>query len=57
MAGQFPRGVIQADGSPVNLVEDVGVYQEQPTFFGRLVFNPGRKHRIIVEGTPFRLEP
>lgn len=49
-------GTIQASGSPINLVTDLGVYQQQPTFYGRLVFKPGRKHRIVVEGTPFRLE-
>lgn len=49
-------GSIQASGSPINLVRDLGVYQQQPTFFGKLVFKPGRKHRIVVEGTPFRLQ-
>lgn len=49
-------GTIQASGSPINLVTDLGVSQQQPTFYGRLVFKPGRKHRIIVEGTPFELQ-
>jgi hypothetical protein len=49
-------GAIQATGSPINLVADLGVYQQQPTFYGKLVFKPGRKHRIVVEGTPFRLQ-
>lgn len=49
-------GTIQAGGSPIDLVTDLGVYQQQPTFYGRLVFKPGRKHRIVVEGTPFRLQ-
>lgn len=48
-------GTIQASGSPINLVTDLGVYQQQPTFYGRLVIKPGRKHRILVEGTPFTL--
>jgi len=48
-------GTIQASGSPINLVTDLGVYQQQPTFYGKLVVKPGRKHRILVEGTPFRL--
>lgn len=30
-------GAIQASGSPINLVTDLGVYQQQPTFFGRRV--------------------
>lgn len=46
-------GAIQANGAPVDFVSDLGVQQEQPTFYGQLVFKPGRKHRIIVEGTPF----
>jgi hypothetical protein len=49
-------GTIQASGSPINLVSDLGVYEQQPTFFGRLVIKPARKHRILVEGTPFRLQ-
>ncbi len=49
-------GTIQASGSPINLVTDLGVYQRQRTFYGRLVFKPGRKHRIIIEGTPFQLQ-
>jgi hypothetical protein len=49
-------GTIQASGSPINLATDLGVYQQQPTFYGRLIFKPGRKHRIIVEGTPFFLQ-
>lgn len=46
-------GAIQANGSPIDLVSDLGVEQQQPTFYGQLVFKPGRKHRIIFEGTPF----
>jgi hypothetical protein len=49
-------GTIQASGTPIDLVTDLGVHQEQPTFFGSLVFKPGRKHRIVIEGTPFRLD-
>jgi hypothetical protein len=48
-------GTIQANGTPVNLVSDLGAEQQQPTFFGRLVVKPGRKHRIVIEGTPFRI--
>jgi hypothetical protein len=48
-------GTIQANGTPVDLVNDLGAEQQQPTFFGRLVVKPGRKHRIVIEGTPFRL--
>lgn len=48
-------GTIQSNGTPVNLVTDLGAEQQQPTFYGQLVFKPGRKHRIVVEGTPFRI--
>lgn len=48
-------GTIQANGTPVDLVSDLGAQQRQPTFFGRLVVKPGRKHRIVIEGTPFRI--
>lgn len=48
-------GIIQAGGTPVDLVKDLGAGQEQSTFFGRMVFKPGRKHRIVVEGMPFAL--
>ena len=49
-------GRIQANGSPIDLVNDLGVKQQQQTFYGQFVFKPGRKHRIVLEGTPFRLE-
>jgi hypothetical protein len=58
-------GTIQAGGalasviSPItaiDLVSDLGVKQRQPTFYGRLIIKPGRKHRIVIEGTPVRLE-
>lgn len=50
-----PSGQIQANGSPVDLVKDLAAQQNQATFFGKLVLKPGRRHRILVEGTPFRL--
>jgi hypothetical protein len=48
-------GTIQAGGSPVDLVSDLGAQQQQPAFYGRLVIKPGRRHRIVVEGMPLRL--
>jgi hypothetical protein len=48
-------GQIQANGAPIDLVNDLGVSQNKGTFYGQLVFKPGRRHRIVVEGTPFRL--
>lgn len=47
-------GQLVSSGRPVDLVSDLNVGQNQPTFFGQFVFKPGRKHRIVVEGTPFR---
>lgn len=58
-------GTIQAGGAvpfligsatAIDLVSDLGVKQRQPTFYGRLVIKPGRKHRIVLEGTPIRLD-
>lgn len=49
------NGTIQSNGAPVNLVSDLGAQQNQPTFYGQLVFKPGRKHRIVFEGTPFQI--
>ena len=46
-------GQIQANGTPADIINDLNVFQRQPTFFGQLVFKPGRRHRIVVEGTPF----
>lgn len=48
-------GTIQANGAPIDLVTDLGAEQQQPTFYGQLVIKPGRKHRIVLEGTPFRI--
>jgi hypothetical protein len=49
-------GNIQANGSPIDLVTDLGAQQQQPTFYGRLVIKPARKHRIVLEGTPFSIQ-
>lgn len=48
-------GQIQSNGAPIDLVNDLGAAQQQSTFYGQLVFKPARKHRIVVEGTPFRI--
>ncbi len=49
-------GKIQANGSPVDLVNDLGAQQQKPTFYGQLVFKPGQRHRIVIEGTPFDVQ-
>lgn len=46
-------GHLLSHGLPVDFVSDLNLGQDRPTFYGQLVFKPGRKHRIIVEGTPF----
>ena len=60
ITGSFWRmdtaGTLQAAGTPLNLQTDLGVKQAQSTFTGKLVFKPGRKHKILVEGTPYRLD-
>src|ERR1041384_7181456 len=48
-------GSIRANGTPVDLQSDLGVNQAQATFTGRLVVAPRRRHKIVLEGTPFRL--
>lgn len=48
-------GTIQASGAPIDLVQDLGAQQNQLTFSGQFVFKPRRKQRIVVEGTPYRI--
>lgn len=48
-------GTIQASGTPIDLVSDLGVQQGPPTFYGKFVFKPTRRQRIVAEGTPFAL--
>lgn len=50
-----PGGQIQANGTPVDFVNDLNVGQHNSTFFGQVVIKPGRRHRIIAEGTPFQI--
>jgi hypothetical protein len=47
-----PTGTIQAEGTPVNFVTDLAAGSQEPRFYGRLIYKPARKHRIIVEGSP-----
>jgi hypothetical protein len=54
-AGAGLAAVVSA-ATAIDLVTDLGVKQRQPTFYGRLVIKPGRKHRIVIEGTPVRLD-
>ena len=50
-----PSGSIQSGITPVDLRRDLQLDQSQPHFFGKLVVKPGRRHRMIVEGVPYRL--
>jgi hypothetical protein len=49
------RGDLQAGGLPVDLDSDLAL-EDRWTFFGRLVLKPARKHRILMEGAPYRFE-
>lgn len=42
--------------TPIDLVSDLGVSQQRPTFYGKLVIKPARRHRLVVEGMPVRLQ-
>lgn len=48
-------GQIQASGAPIDLVSDLNAEQGRATFYGQLVFKPARRHRIVAEGSPFRV--
>ena len=49
------RGQLQSGALPIDLHADLFLFNRS-TFDGRVVVKPGRKHRIFVEGNPFRLE-
>jgi hypothetical protein len=49
------KGDVQAGGIPVDLERDLAL-ENRWTFFGKLVLKPGRKHRILIEGAPYRYE-
>jgi hypothetical protein len=48
-------GTIQSGIIPVDLRRDLAIDRWQPHFFGRLVVKPARRHRLMVEGIPYRL--
>jgi hypothetical protein len=50
-----PSGTIQSGITPIDLERDLQLEREQPHFFGKLVVKPGRRHRLMVEGIPYRL--
>jgi hypothetical protein len=46
------EGAVTALGLPVALHSDLNL-EDNWTFFGKLVFKPGRRHRINIEGSPY----
>jgi hypothetical protein len=50
-----PSGTIQSGITPVELRRDLQLEQSQAHFFGKLVVKPGRRHRLMIEGIPYRL--
>jgi hypothetical protein len=55
-SGTIQAGTALLASTAINLVSDLGVHQQEPTFYGRFIAKPGRKHRIVLEGTPIRLQ-
>ena len=49
-------GNVQSRGTPLDFVSDLGFEQQRPVFYGKLVFKPGRKHRVPIEGSLFRFD-
>jgi hypothetical protein len=49
-------GTIQAGPVPIDLENDLGLHGRHPQLAGRLAFQPVRRHRILVEGAPYRFE-
>jgi hypothetical protein len=47
-----PTGSIRANGTPIDFVHDLNAGSLNPNFYGRLVLKPGRKHLIVLEGSP-----
>jgi hypothetical protein len=51
-----PSGSIQSGIVPIDLQRDLQIEKSQPHFFGKLVVKPARRHRLMVEGVPYRLQ-
>ena len=49
------NGTIHADGTPINMLTDLGVGQRQRIYDGRLVLKFKRKFRFVLEGTPISI--
>jgi hypothetical protein len=48
-------GSVRSGPNAVDLESDLGIEQNRVLFAGRLTLKPGRRHRILVEGLPYRL--
>jgi hypothetical protein len=46
------EGSVQSGGLPIALHADLNL-ADQWTFFGKLVLKPARRHRIVIEGSPY----
>lgn len=49
------NGLIRADGTPINLISDLGVVERQRMYDGRVVFKFHRKQRFVFEATPISM--
>lgn len=50
------NGTFHYDGSPVNLITDLGVAQRDRIYDGRLTFKFKRKLRFVLEGMPLSIQ-
>jgi hypothetical protein len=48
-------GLIRGDGTPINLVGDLGAQQRQRRYDGRVVFKFRRKQRFVLEAVPISM--
>lgn len=49
------EGTLQSGLFPIDLRADLDL-DRRTTFFGRLSLKPARRHRIVIEGAPYRFE-
>ena len=49
-------GNVQSGPFPVDFANDLGLKGRHPQFTGRLTLKPGRRHRILLEGAPYRFD-
>ncbi|MSO23706.1 MAG: hypothetical protein EXQ58_10760 [Acidobacteria bacterium] len=49
-------GQVQSGNTAVDLKSDLGIGNSKVNFLGKLVLKPARKHRVLFEVIPYRLE-